>query len=118
LSNVPSGGAEKTLARLAHMKKLRADFVTSISENLEEKVKGLMLDIPILRNIVLNENTHEIWVIEQILLTRNNRNDDFCIKLVHAVLERNCLILNGRYFSDWVTQVSLFFYEHNLTFIT
>lgn len=109
---------EKTLARLAHMKKLRADFVTSISEDLEIRVKGLMLDIPKLRNIVSNENKHEIYVTEQILLSRNNRNADFCIELVHAVLESNCLILNGRYFSDWVTQVSLFFYEHNLTFIT
>ena len=105
--DVPSGGVGKNLARLAHMKQLRADFVTSISEDLEKKVEGLMQDIPNLRNIVLNENKHEIWAIEQILQTRNNRNDDFCIELVHDVLERNSLILDGRYFSDWVTQVSM-----------
>ena len=93
---------------------LRAALVTAISEDLEKTVKMLMVDIPNLRDMVSNENTHEIWVVAQILLTRKNRTDDFCIELVHDVLERNSLILNGRYFSDWVTKVSLFFMNPTL----
>ena len=102
------GGAGKTVARLAHIRKLRAAFVTALSEDLEKTVNMLMVDIPNLRDMISNENTHEIWVVSQILLTRKNRTDDFCIEQVHDVLERNSLILNGRYFSDWVTKVSLF----------
>ena len=96
------------------MRKLRAGFVTSLSEDLEKTVEMLMVDIPYLRDMVSNENTHEIWVVSQILLTRKNRTDNFCIELVHDVLERNSLILNGRYFSDWVTKVSLFFMNPTL----
>ena len=99
---------------MAHVRKLRAGFVTSLSEDLEKTVEMLMVDIPYLRDMVSNENTHEIWVVSQILLTRKNRTDDFCIELVHDVLERNSLILNGRYFSDWVTKVSLFFMNPTL----
>ena len=102
------------MARLAHIRKLRAAFVTALSEDLEKTVKMLMVDIPNLRDMISNENTHEIWVVAQILLTRKNRTDDFCIELVHDVLERNSLILNGRYFSDWVTKVSLFFMNPTL----
>jgi len=112
--NRPKGGGEKKLVREAHMKELRAAFVTSLSEDLENRVVSLMQDIPRLRDMVSNDNSHEIFVIEQIILTRKNRNDNFCIELVHEVLESNLLILNGRYFSDWVSQVSLLFMNPTL----
>ena len=101
------GGAGKTLSREIHMRKLRATLVESLSKDLKNTVETLMEDIPTLRNKASNQNTHEIWVIEQLLLTRTNRNEHFCMERVHEVRESSCLILNGRYFSDWVTQVSL-----------
>ena len=85
----------KRAARLARAKEIRASKVISLSEELNKTIKTLMDEIPSLRSHVPNENLEEITVIELLLQegrkkpTIFQKQGDFSIKLVHAVLQRN-----------------------------
>ena len=69
----------------------------SLSEELNKTIKTLMDEIPFLRSHVPNENREEIAVIELLqhagrkkpTIFQQKGKGDFCIKLVHAVLQTN-----------------------------